>query len=294
MPYGFTWTAPYPEMVDPIMSLEARAETIPVWPDQVPDADLWQGIGPELERPRRENSRLVRNVSQPSLTVFLPEPSVAVGTGIVVCPGGGFHFLMVDKEGTEVARWLNAHGVAAFVLKYRLVPTPDDDEAFNQQASTLSQRRAQMAQVRPACVADGLQALRTIRQQAHRWGVEPDRLGIMGFSAGGAVAAGAAMLYDAQSRPSFAAPIYATWDVATAPADAPPMFLAAASDDDVVDVQASLTLYAAWKAAGRSCELHLFAQGGHGFGLNQQGLPSDRWIDRFWEWLQAQSFAAAL
>jgi acetyl esterase/lipase len=263
-----------------------QTETIRVWPDRVPDADLWQGIGPELERPHWENSRLVRNVSQPTLTVYLPEPSVAIGTGIVVCPGGGFHFLMVDKEGSEVAHWLNARGVAAFVLKYRLVPTPDDDTAFVQQVSNLSLRRAQMDQVRPAAVADGLQAVRTVRQQARQWGVEPDRLGIMGFSAGGAVAAGAARVYDAESRPSFSAPVYGAWqDGPAVPADAPPLFLAAATDDPLVDAEASVSLYSAWKRAGRSAELHLYAQGGHGFGLIQQGLPSDRWIDRFWEWL---------
>src|ERR1700737_2011998 len=105
------------------MSQVAQSATIQVWPDRIPDADLWRDVGPELERPRWENSRLVRNVSQPTLTVFLPEPSIAVGTGVVVCPGGGFHFLMVDKEGSAVAHWLNARGVAAFVLKYRLVPT---------------------------------------------------------------------------------------------------------------------------------------------------------------------------
>src|SRR3954447_17712752 len=83
------------------------AEIIPVWPDQVPDAELWRDAGPELDRPLWENSRLVRNVSQPTLTAFPPEPSLTTGTGVIICPGGGFHVLMIDKEGTEVARWLN-------------------------------------------------------------------------------------------------------------------------------------------------------------------------------------------
>jgi len=256
----------------------------------VPDADLWRDVGPELERPRWENSRLVRNVSQPTLTVFLPEPSIAVGTGVVVCPGGGFHFLMVDKEGSAAARWLNRRGVAAFVLKYRVVPTPDDDAAFALIASNLREHRARMEQVRPMAVADGLQALRMIRHQARTWRIEPDRLGILGFSAGGAVAAGAATEYDAESRPSFAAPIYALWSQRAVPADLPPLFLAAASNDETVDVQCSLDLYSAWKAAGRRAELHLYSRGGHGFGMNQQGLPSDTWIDRFWDWLEAEGF----
>ena len=163
----------------------AQAEIVPVWPDEVPDADLWRDAGPELERPRWEDSRLVRNVSRPTLTVFLPEPSLAMGTGVVVCPGGAFHFLMIDKEGTEVARWLNARGVAAFVLKYRVLPTPDDDAALLTIAANPAPHRPKMDRVRPMVIADGLQALRTVRQQADRWGIEPDRLGILGFSAGG-------------------------------------------------------------------------------------------------------------
>ncbi len=263
-------------------------ETIQVWPDGPPDAELWQAIGEELGRPRWEDSPLVRNVSEPVLIPFLPEPSIAMRTGVVVCPGGGFHFLMIDKEGTDVARWLNERGVAAFVLKYRLVPTPDDDAAFLEQASNLNQRRAQIEQVRPAATADGLQALRVIRREAPRWGIARDRLGILGFSAGGAVAAGVATTYDAESRPNFAAPIYGAWDGTTVAPDAPPLFVAAASDDPLVDAEVSARLYSAWKAAGRSAELHLYAQGGHGFGLRRQGFPSDHWIERFWEWLEAQ------
>ena len=274
------------------MTQLVASETIPVWPDGVPNAERWQNIGEELERPRRQNSRLVRNVSQPSLTVFLPDPSTATGTGMVVCPGGGFHFLMVDKEGTDVARWLNARGLAVFVLKYRLVPTPDDDDEFEQQASNLSGRHAQMMEVIPSCISDGQQALRVVRRQAEHWAIRPDRLGIMGFSAGGLVAAGAAIEYDADSRPSFAAPIYGLWPGGVVRPDAPPLFVAAATDDEQVAASESVSMYNAWNAAGVSCELHLYAQGGHGFALLEKGLPSDRWIDRFWEWLQAQNMVA--
>jgi acetyl esterase/lipase len=251
---------------------------------------MWAGIGPELERPRWDNSRLVRNVSQPSLTVFLPDASVAVGTGVVVCPGGGFHFLMVDKEGTDVASWLNARGVAAFVLRYRLVPTPDDDAAFAERATNLSAHRDRMDAVRPASIADGLQAVRVVRQQAREFTIDPDRIGIMGFSAGGAVTAGAATLYDQESRPSFAAPVYAPWNSAPVPADVPPLFLVHAQDDPLVDSASSLALYAAWKAVNRPAELHIYSKGGHGFGLRQQGLPVDHWIDQFWAWSQAHGF----
>ena len=276
------------------MTQATQADVIQIWPDQVPDAELWRDIGPELERPRWENSRLVRNVSVPSLTVFEADPGTAIGTSVVVCPGGAFHFLMVDKEGTETARWLNARGVTAFVLRYRLVPTPDDDACIAAITSDLSQHREQMARFRPYAVADALQALRTVRQHADRWRLDPNRLGILGFSAGGVATAGAASTYaDADARPSFAAPIYGRWDDRRVPPDAPPLFLAAATDDPLVEVQHSLSMYAAWQAAGKPVEMHLYAQGGHGFGMNRQGLPSDGWIDRFWEGLVAQGFGGA-
>ena len=165
--------------------IEQLLEVIPVWPAALPGAELWRDAGPELERPRWENSRLVRNISQPTLTVFLPDPAIANGTGVIVCPGGAFPFLMVDKEGAEVAAWLNARGVAVFVLKYRVFPTDDDDEAFLRIASDPLPHRPNMDKVRPLAVEDGLQAMRTVRRQAGRWGVDPDRLGMLGFSAGG-------------------------------------------------------------------------------------------------------------
>lgn len=245
---------------------------------------------PGAERPRWEGSRLVRNVSEPTLTVFLPEASVAIGTGVVICPGGGFHLLMIDKEGTEVARWLTARGVAAFLLKYRLVPTSDNDDAFSQQASNLRHRREQIPEARSLAIADGLQAVRVVRRRIGEWGLQADRIGILGFSAGGAVAAGAATRYDAESRPSFAAPIYAPWESEPVPADVLPLFLAAADDDEVVDACSSVSLYSAWKDMGRPAELHIYSKGGHGFGLVEQGLPSDHWIDQFWAWLHVHGF----
>lgn len=199
---------------------------------------------------------------------------------------------MVDKEGAEVARWLNARGVAVFVLKYRVVPTLDDDEAFLPIAVNPTPHRPKMDAVRPMVIADGLQALRTVRQRSDTWAIASDRLGIMGFSAGAYVVVGAATQYDEESRPSFAAAIYGEWWERAVPADAPPLFLAAARDDELVDVRSNLGLYEAWHDAGRSAELHIYAQGGHGFALIPQGLPSDTWIDRFWAWLQAEGFVS--
>lgn len=264
----------------------------PIWPGEAPDAELWREAGPQRERPLWENSRLVRNVSVPTLTAFLPEPAVATGAAVVVCPGGAFHFLMVDKEGTEVARWLNARGVAAFQLTYRVHPTPDADPLFLRLAEDLGAHRAAMERVKPIVVADGGQAVRVVRERAAEWGVDPGRVGIVGFSAGGHVAVGAASHHDAVSRPDFAAAVYPPLppDLAV-PADAPPLFLATAADDPLVDARDSLAIAAAWLAAGRSAELHLYAAGGHGFALWPKGLPVDGWAERWWEWLVAGGFA---
>jgi acetyl esterase/lipase len=200
---------------------------------------------------------------------------------------------MIDKEGTDIARWLTARGVAAFVLKYRVLPTPDDDEAFSAIAANPTPHRPKMDRVRPMTIADGLQAIRTVRSQAGRWGIDPERLGILGFSAGAYVAVGAATKFDPESRPSFAASVYGEWWEGWIPAGAPPLFLTAASDDPLIAVHSNALLYAAWLAAGGRAELHLYAQGGHGFALIQQGLPSDGWINRFWEWLEAEGLLAA-
>ncbi|HVB97605.1 MAG TPA: alpha/beta hydrolase, partial [Chloroflexota bacterium] len=145
-----------------------------------------------------------------------------------------------------------------------------------------------MSQVRKLAIADGQRAVSVVRQRALEWGIDPDRIGLIGFSAGGAVASGVALRTDVDSRPDFVAPIYgAPWDDIAVPTDAPPMFLALASDDDMA-VRTSVPLYSKWREAGRSVELHIFSKGGHGFGMRKQGLPSDRWIDLLGDWLGVQ------
>ena len=145
-----------------------------------------------------------------------------------------------------------------------------------------------MQVLRPLIIADGLQSVKLVRQRATEWRIAPDRIGIMGFSAGGSVTTGVALEYDADSRPDFAAPIYsAPREDISVPADAPPLFIAVAHDDAFA-ASASVPLYSAWSAAGRSAELHIYSKGGHGFGMHTQGLPADHWIDHFGDWLQVQ------
>ena len=172
----------------------------------------------------------MRNVPQPTLTAFLPERAVANRSAVIICPGGGFHFLPIHNEGTEVAQWLTTHGMAAFVLRYRLLPTAARDEDFVQQVRQVDIE--QMKSHAPRAVMDGKQAMRMVRERAAIWGIDPQRIGVLGFSAGGAVATGVATQYEADSRPNFAALIYTpVWQDLAVAADAPPLFLAFANDD---------------------------------------------------------------
>lgn len=237
-------------------------------------------------------TEVVSNVTQPTLTIYKPDPAVANGTSIVICPGGGFMALSIDSEGTEVAKWLAAKGVTAFVLKYRLAHTGEDaTKEFLQAFQDQKKFGEMMAKVVPLAIADGLAAMTYVRKHAADWGVSPDRVGIIGFSAGGTVTAGVAFQYKPENRPAFVAPIYAAasgMKGAAVPSDAPPMFIAAATDDQLNLAPDSIQLYNQWTAAHKSAELHMYAKGGHGFGMRKQGSPSDHWIDRFGDWLNAQ------
>lgn len=276
---------------------------IPIWPGAAPGSEKWtrkEGTTAFGNEPR------VRNVVRPTLTAFLPKTGNGNGTAIIVAPGGGFRFLSWESEGTKVARWLSDRGVAAFVLKYRLVDTGATDAEFQKRIQemfrTLSRPAAgntsgrgplddpETTQVMAMAAEDGRQAIRVVRRRASEWGIAPDRIGIIGFSAGGMVADEAALRHDAESRPNFVGAIYgAPFGEFTVPQDAPPLFILCA-DDDALVARGSARLYAKWKEAGKPAELHIFAKGGHGFGMNHQGLPVDHWIEQFRDWLGGQGF----
>ena len=274
-----------------------QPEVIALWPKAAPGSEDWNQQEQESFSPPPISFRNVRNVTQQTLTAFLSHPSQATGTAVVVCPGGAFHALGFDHEGIDVARWLSRRGVAAFVLKYRLLATEVDDEDFERQIQANMSDRNKMReitkQIAPLAVADAQQAMKVLRRRASEWGLAPDRIGIMGFSAGGRVTTGVALEHDEESRPNFAAPIYsALFPESTVPTDAPPLFIALANDDELA-VEPSLALYSTWRAAYHPVELHIYAQGGHGFGMRKQDLLADHWIDRFGEWLQVQGFIHA-
>lgn len=274
-----------------IESVVGAEEVVELYSGKIPGSEEWTHQEKAYYSPIFRTD-VVTNVVRPTLTVFLPAKEKATGTGVIIAPGGGFHALSINSEGNDVAKWLAERGVAGFVLKYRLVPTGEDGVREMMEKNREEGRvMKDMASVAPLAGADGLVALRHVRENAAEYGVAPDRIGFMGFSAGGAVTAHVSFHYDAQNRPNFVAPIYAGLAMlkdANPPADAPPMFIVAATDDQLGLAADSVLLYNKWLAAKKPVEMHLYSKGGHGFGMRKQDLPSDTWIDRFGEWLGVQ------
>jgi len=273
-------------------ALASAQEVIPLYPGAAPGST--EPNVPEQEyHSKIWNTDVVTNVTRPSLTVFKPSPNLKIDTAIVICPGGGFMALSWTSEGTDVAKYLAARGVTAFVLKYRVAHTDGDaTEEFTTLIKDPQKFNALVKPVIPQSIADGLAAVAWVRQHAADYGISPDRVGILGFSAGGSVTAEVAFHYAPAGRPAFVAPIYSAGLMADAPvpSDAPPMFIAAATDDNLGLAPKSVELYQKWMAAHQSAELHMYAKGGHGFGMAQHNLPTDHWIDRFADWLQLEGF----
>lgn len=281
------------------LSLTAAAaaqDVIPLYPGAAPGSSTGSAEANYPEKAyfsKAWNTDAITNVTKPALMVFKPAAGTKVNTAVVICPGGGFMALSITSEGTDVAKYLAAKGVTAFVLKYRLAHTGEDGTTeFRELYADKPKFAAMMKEEQPKAVADGLTAVEYVRQHASEYGVSPDRVGIMGFSAGGFITAEVALHYKPEGRPAFVAPIYggALSKDAEVPVDAPPMFLAAATDDTLGLAPGSIALWQKWFDAHKSVELHMYAKGGHGFGMHPQGIPTDHWIDRFAEWLQLQGF----
>ena len=270
-------------------STVAQEKVVRLYEGPAPGSENWK----QEEKENRTNAwqtRVVFNVANPTLAVFPADPSKANGTAVVICPGGAFIALSIDSEGFDVARWLNTKGVTCFVLKYRLVECKTDDPTRELMAR--GKLDDIVAPIVKLAVADGNAAIGHVRKHAKEYSVNPDRIGIMGFSAGGTVTASVAFNYSADTRPNFVAPIYLaySWTIKAGgvPADAPPLFILAATDDPLGLAPQSVALYQDWTAAKKPAELHLYQKGGHGFGMRKQNLPTDDWIERFTDWLEVQ------
>jgi acetyl esterase/lipase len=292
-----------------LAKLAAGAETplvLELWPGKAPDEFAELGpertrLSPGLDRKQvevTEQTRLITAVSKPTITVFQakPAPDNGLGCAILICPGGGYWDLYWQLEGEEVAAWLNSIGVTGIVLKYR-VP-----------------RRADEPKGEPARrpLQDAQRAVSLIRSKARAWKIDPERIGIVGFSAGGHLAVATATSFARRAyapvdeldqiscRPNFAIPVYSGYLKATnknelapglrIPEGTPPMFLAHGGEDIISSPEHSVLMYLALKRAGVSAELHIYAGAAHDFGVRRSGRPCSTWTDSCAQWLRAQGF----
>jgi len=291
------WTQPFRSRLAAVIVLAllfpsatlAEDVTLPVWPQDVPgEASLPKAFQDRVAELESKNTPdRVYGVTRPTLTVRLADSSTATGTAVLICPGGGYNVLAWAKEGLEVADWLNSLGVHAFVLQYR-VPRREPDFSLPP-------------------LQDAQRAMRIIRSQALKWGIVPDRIGVLGFSAGGNLSVNLATMVDPayeaidevdkQSfRPNFMIPIYAAYlgnpdddqwlnpklkiDKST-----PPTFLAVTQDDKNRGIHAAL-LFAQLTQAGVPAELHVYTKGGHGYGLRPSSHPVHEWPTRCADWMR--------
>jgi len=252
---------------------------------------------------RQWGDPMARNITTATLTPFLPEPGKANGAAVIVAPGGGFQWLSMGNEGWEVAEALAKQGIAAFVLKYRLHPTPESLDDFtvwmNRVFTTPAEPSDSAKDAAPSRpirrdlsnqLEDAEAAYTMIVKRAKEWDIDTGRIGMVGFSAG----AGLTMHSTLNSQTmdlAFIAPIYGGMGPVEVPKDAPPMFSVIATDDflfrgqfDVID---------SWYKAGIPVEFHLYQNGGHGFGLGNPDRTSNRWFDAFIYWLNVNGFLTA-
>ena len=287
----------------PLEGLEG-AQEIRLWPEGPPT--VIEGVGPEVAYPAPPGpavgTTFLRNVSDPTLTVVTPEPELRNGVGIVAVPGGGWTINAMSHEGVDVARWLSAKGYTAFVRKYRVMASPDDQATFEAQHSVGDQALArplpaarcprtigrlidtpEYHQARAAAADDGRRALDLARSLAPSLGVDARTVGMIGFSAGAFLCVDVTL--DGGDAPAFVGAIYGGETCgAPVPDHAPPLFCLVAADDRLL-VKIVEGLHTDWSDADRPSELHVFARGGHGFGTVHLGLPVDRWTDLFTDWV---------
>ncbi|MDO4999630.1 MAG: alpha/beta hydrolase fold domain-containing protein [Bacteroidales bacterium] len=271
---------------------------IPLYEGPAPGSESWDWEEFRLDN-TADGQTYVANVATPTLLPFLPEAGKATGAAMIVCPGGGHQILSYSAEGTNVAAWLAERGVAAFVLKYRLIhfaKTPE--EAFwyvlGLPEPTADQADPEAAQAhRAEAIAmsndDGRAAIAWVRRHAAEYGIDPQRIGIIGFSAGAGVTASVCFDHDAESRPDLVAPVYGGTFPGTLPEDAAPLFVVAPE----IDQRPGLTgigLYTAWQQAGLPAELHYFADCEHGFGYKSDGAPVNDWITLLYHFMQKTGF----
>ena len=274
----------------------ADLKEIPLWPGQAPGETV--ALPPEADTTKLDGEliagrRVIRlgNVSTPTMTIYRPDPAKDTGAVVLVCPGGGYYILAMDLEGTEVCEWLNSIGVTGILLKYR-VPVREGRPRY------------------AAPLQDAQRTLGLVRSQAKEWGLDPHRIGVLGFSAGGHLAATLGSSEGSRSytavdaadqvscRPDFCVLIYPGYltdkdkndqippELAAGTANMPPTFIAM-TENDFVRVESALGYYQALKNAKVPVEMHLYPEGGHGYGLRRTALTVTTWPDRVADWMKA-------
>jgi acetyl esterase/lipase len=278
----------------PALALNDKMTPIAI-PAQPGAIELGTGPLPNATAPESWYSQydrvFARNVTVATLTPFLPDPAKASGAAVIVAPGGGFMTLSMENEGSDVAKALAARGVAVFVVKYRTRQTPASLDDFAKAMAAMFSGAARpprpqgddmMAGLAPQ-IADARAAFALVRRRAVEWHVDPDRIGMVGFSAGAGLTM-AMTLAGQDAKPAFIGIIYGSLAPVKVPADAPPMFVALAADDPLFG-NGGYGLIDSWRAAKRPVEFHLYEQGGHGFGMYQKETTSTGWFDAFARWL---------
>jgi acetyl esterase/lipase len=270
--------------------ISAQQKVIPLYQGTSPGSETWNWTeGETYKNPL--NTKIVYNVTQPTLIACLPDPAVANGSAVIICLGGGFHVLLIDSDGTKLAKELTKKGIAVFILKYRLAQSFTDDP-WKEVSNLIKDSLKFIQKIAPVVklAGDDLNAsFSYILQHSDELKVDKKRIGVIGLSAGGALAANLAYNYTQETRPAFVATLYTRTTNVTRTSiqqDAPPLFIAAAMDDTLTSVSHSISLYNDWMNSKHSAELHLYSKGGHGL----RGFPAESWIIRFEEWLDVQGF----
>jgi len=291
-----------PVLLGVTVASAAEPVVVPLWPGPAPgDPGL-----PAEEKSRLYPSkivgptRLITNVTRPTITVLRPPPGLNTGTAMIICPGGGYWDLFWELEGEEVAAWLNSAGITGVILKYRVPRRPEEPKG----------------EPPPGPLLDAQRAVSVVRSRAAEWGIDPQRLGIIGFSAGGHLALATATAFerrryeridahdDASCRPDFAVLCYSgflkardrdeLWPGLTLPAGTPPVLLTHASDDAISSAEHSAVMYLALKRASIPAELHIYATGDHDFGVRQNGRLPASWTRLCLDWLRSFGLLKAL
>lgn len=285
----------------------AEPLVVDLWPKGAPEENGEIGaesvrMSPSLDRKQVEvtvSTRMITNVTKPTITIYRPAKEKETGTAMLICPGGGYWNLFWELEGEEVAAWLNDHGITGIILKYRVPRRPDEPKGVPAR--------------RP--LQDAQRAVSVVRSRAQEWGVHPDRIGLIGFSAGGHLAVATATNFERRTyepvdeidqvscRPDFAIGAYSGYfkakdkdelapGIKVPPAKTPPIFLVHGDEDPISTPEHSIFMYLALKRAGVSAELHVYASTTHDFGIRAADRPYAAWTEACLTWLADQKLLA--